>query len=226
MKWTFVIQQKLKVSLLLGFVMLMVVLFNLLLQKNVSDINKSINSIYTDRLIPATDIFYLSKNLHNRQLAMATFLYRDGGDIDKLERTLSKYTDNMFELITKYEKTYLVDEESIFLKRFKENITSYIALEKRIITLSKADEKAIALNLYETEGQSSLDATIGQLSDLTTIQSAVGTKLLNDTKGIVSTSNFLSSLQLILAIVIGLMILVLIFSSKIINRPQENFKWN
>jgi hypothetical protein len=49
----------------------------------------------------------------------------------------------------------------------------------------------------------------------------------NDTKGIVATSNFLSDLQMVLAILIGLMITSLVVSSKIINQlPQAKFKWN
>lgn len=226
MRWTFVIQQKLKVALLLGLVMCLVVLFNLILQKNISDINRSVNSIYSDRLIPATDIFYLSENLHNRQLAMEQFLFRSEGNYNQLKTQLNKFDDKQLDLIAKYEKTYLVDEESLFLERFKKNISDYAALESKILSLTAANKKAEAVNLYETAGRHSLENTIRQLSDLTTIQSSVGNKLLNDTKGIVATSNFLSNLQLVLAIIIGLMITALIVSSKVINQPQAKFKWN
>lgn len=226
MKWTFVINQKLKVALLLGVVMCLVVLFNLILQKNISDINRSINSIYNDRLIPATDIFYLSENLHNRQLAIENLLFRNGNDSRDVKNSIEQYNQKMQSLISKYEKTFLVDEELVFLEKFKKNIAAYSSLENQILTLSATNKKAEALNLYETEGRNSLKNTLSQLSDLTTIQSAVGTKLINDTKGIVATSNFLSDLQLVLAIVIGLMITVLVISSKIINQPQAKFKWN
>lgn len=225
MKWTFAINQKLKVALLLGIVMCLVVLFNLILQKNISDINRSINSIYNDRLIPATDIFHLSENLHNRQLAIENLLLR-ADDSDAVKNSLKRYNQNTLDLIAKYEKTFLVDEERVFLKNFKKNIADYSALESEIISLSISNNKTDALQLYETAGRPSIKTTLSQLSDLTTIQSAVGTKLLNDTKGIVATSNFLSDLQLVLAIVIGLMITVLVISSKIINQPQAKFRWN
>lgn len=226
MKWTFVIQQKLKVAVLLGVVMCLVVLFNLILQKNISDINRSVNSIYNDRLIPATDIFYLSENFHHRQLTMEKFLFTDDFNTSLLRSTLKTYDSEMFTLINKYEKTYLVEEESVFLERFKQNVAQYSAIENEILSLSEKNKKAEALSLYETSGRASLENTISQLSDLTTIQSAVGGKLVNDTKGIVATSNFLSNLQLVLAIVIGTMITALIVSSKIINSTQEKFKWN
>ena len=95
-----------------------------------------------------------------------------------------------------------------------------------MMSLLQQDKKAAGLRLYENQGRPALENTISQLSDLTTIQSAVGSKLVNDTKGIVATSNFLSNLQLVLAIIIGVMITALIINSKIINQPQAKFKWN
>jgi hypothetical protein len=226
MKWTFVIQQKLKVAVLLGVVMCVVVLFNIILQKNISDINNSVNSIYEDRLIPATDIFYLSENLHHRQLLVEQFLFRDGSDIEFLKASLDQHNRKMDALIQKYEKTYLVKEESMFLEKFKRSVENYSGLESRILALSAAQQKPGAIKLYEASGRASIESTINQLTSLTTIQSSVGEKLVNDTKGIVATSNFLSDLQLVLAIVIGLMITSLVISSKIINQPQAKFRWN
>jgi len=132
----------------------------------------------------------------------------------------------MFALINKYEKTYLVEEESVFLKKFKAQVRHYSAIENEILLLSEHGKKAEARRLYENEGRATLETTTGQLSDLTTIQSAVGGKLVSDTKGIVATSNFLSDLQLVLAIVIGIMIAALVVSSKVISRPQGNFNLN
>ncbi|MFD2164428.1 MCP four helix bundle domain-containing protein [Paradesertivirga mongoliensis] len=226
MKWTFVIQQKLKIACLLGVIMMVVVLFNVILQKNISDINQSVNSIYNDRLIPATDIFYLSESLHGRQLAMEKFLYRDGQDVRQLRSELERYNSRAHQLISKYEKTYLVDEESVFLSNFKERINQYSALEKKMLILLAASDQAAGLRLYETRGRIALESTIAQLSDLTVIQSAVGSKLVNDTRGIVATSNFLSDLQIVLAIVIGAIITALVVSSKLISKPEANFNLN
>lgn len=206
--------------------MMVVVLFNVILQKNISDINQSVNSIYNDRLIPATDIFYLSENLHGRQSAMEKFIYRDGQDVKQLKLELERYNSRIHQLISKYEKTYLVDEESVFLSDFKGRINQYSLLEKRILNLLAGNEPAAGLHLYETRGRIALESTIAQLSDLTVIQSAVGSKLVNDTRGIVATSNFLSDLQIVLAIVIGAIITALIVSSKLISKPETNFNLN
>ena len=226
MKWTFVIQQKLKVAVLLGVVMCLVVVLNIVLQKNISDINRSVNSIYNDRLIPATDMFYLSENFHHRQLAIEKFLFTNDYNTGQLKSKLNKFDNKMLALITKYEKTYLVEEESVFLEKFKLNVANYSALEKNVLFLSEQGKKEEALSLYEKRGRASLENIIGDLSDLTIIQSAVGGKLVNDTKGIVATSNILSDLQMVLAIVISAMITALVISSRITNQPAAKFKWN
>ena len=226
MKWTFVIQQKLKVAVLLGIVMCLVVLFNIVLQKNISDINRSVDTMYKDRLIPVTDIFHLSESLHQRQLAMENFLLKTDNNVDELQSELNKYDQRMFSLLDKYEKTYLVKEELASLKIFKQSVNNYAALERKILSLTAAGKKLEGIKLYEAVGRHSFSNTISQLSELTTIQSSVGGKLVNDTRGIVATSNFLSHLQMVLAIIIGAMIVNLVVSSKVINQTQENFKWN
>ena len=226
MKWTFVIQQKLKIAVLLGVIMAAVVLFNLALQKNISDINQSVNSMYNDRLIPATDIFYLSESLHSRQLALEKFLYRNDRNASELRVDLKAHNTKIFKLISKYEKTYLVDEETVFLSNLKSNINRYSIIENRILASVADGRNGTALRLYENEGRVVMERTVSQLSDLATIQSAVGGKLVKDTKGMVALSGILSDLQIAIAIIIGLMITALIVSSRIINQPQSNFNWN
>lgn len=225
MKWTFIIQQKLKVAMLLGVVMAVVVVFNFLLQKSITDINRSVNSLYNDRLIPATDMFHLSEVLHNRQLFVEELLYQHHEKLN-LVLLLQQYDNKMYKLIDKYEKTYLVEEELTFLNRFKQKVADYKLVENKIIALYGQHRAAEALVLYTASGKPALDNTIKQLSDLTTIQSAVGRKLVSDSQGIVAMSNFLSHLQLVLAIVIGVIITNLVVSSKVINQPQAKFKWN
>jgi hypothetical protein len=226
MKWTFVIQQKLKVAVLLGVIMAAVVLFNLILQKNISDINQSVTSIYNDRLIPATDLFHLSEKLYSRQLVIEKFLYRNDADLEKLRAVLTDDNVKMSQLTTKYEKTYLVDQESTSLSDYKRNVAYYLSLENQILALTQANRNVEAIKLYETVGRPALERTIRQLSDLSEIQSTVGSKLVSDSRGIVATSNFLSTLQMVLAIVIGGIITALIVSSKMISQPQAKFKWN
>ena len=227
MKWTFVIQQKLKVAMLLGVIMGAVVLFNIILQKNISNINSSVNSMYNDRLIPANDIFQLLETMHNRQLLMEHFLYKDDGNVVELKETLKQYDQKMWNLVAKYEKTFLVDEESDFLTKLKQSITRYSAVESQVIKLSAESDKSDGLRFYDTTGKIALENTMQQLSGLSTIQSEVGNKLVNDTKGVVAASNFLSDIQIVLAIVIGLLIVSLIASSKLISQsPQPNYKMN
>lgn len=226
MKWTFVVQQKLKIALLLSVIMGAVILFNLILQKNISDIDRSVNSIYSDRLIPATDIFYLSESLHNRKSAIEQVVYRNQVGVGQLRAELKEYDVRILQLVNKYEKTYMVEEESVSLADFKRSISTYSSIEDNIVGLLEQGHRAAGLKLYDTKARAALQNTLGQLSGLTTIQSAVGSKLVKDTRAIVAISNILSDLQIAIAVIIGLLVLALVASSRIINQPQAKFNLN
>ena len=74
MKWTYQIPQKIKTATLPMGVMVLVIVSNLIARKNITEMNRSVTSIYKDRLIPATNIFYLTENLYRKRLAMEEFL--------------------------------------------------------------------------------------------------------------------------------------------------------
>jgi hypothetical protein len=125
MRWTLFVRQKLRVALLLSVVMGVLVLFNLLLQRNITNLNSSVNSIYRDRLVPATEMFYISENLHKRQLALENYLYQNGKSAQQLQEELAEYKEAMFSLVQKFEQSVLVNEEVAFLSRYKHQINYY-----------------------------------------------------------------------------------------------------
>ncbi|WP_256010514.1 MCP four helix bundle domain-containing protein [Desertivirga xinjiangensis] len=226
MKWTFVIQQKLKVASLLAGVMLMVVLFNLIERKNIAEMNRSVTSIYNDRLVPATGIFYLTDNLYSKRFLLEKFLSSGSQDIKALRLSLAVHDQNIKLLINQFEKTYMVDKELTFLNEFKQKVTSYTRIEEQILLLAENHSKREALALYDTQGKSSLISTVQKLSELTKIQTTVGGELLNNTKRILATSDLLSHLQMALAIGIGLVIVSLITASKAVTHTEKNFHLN
>jgi hypothetical protein len=91
-------------------------------------------------------------------------LFREGEDVELLKASLSQHDQKMFRLINKYEKTYLVKEESVFLRKFKRDIEDYSALETQILKLGASNDKSAAIKLYETSGRASLESTITQLT--------------------------------------------------------------
>lgn len=225
MKWSFVIQQKLKAALLLGGIMAVIILGTLVTRSNMEGINKSFSSIYQDRLIPATTIIYITENLYGKRLSLEKFLLSsETGAFHEISGQLTNHDKHIDSLIRAFEKTYLVADEAKSLEAFKNRVEEYILLEKMILNMYASGNAASGKALFEGAGASTFHSTINNLNELTTIQSNVGQALMKESKSDMASFDLISILQISLAVIIGLMVLVLIQSSKISNKPKVKHK--
>ncbi|MCF2494242.1 MCP four helix bundle domain-containing protein [Dyadobacter chenhuakuii] len=221
MKWSFVIQQKLKAAMLLGGIMALIILATLLSRRNMDGIDKSFSSIYQDRLIPATTIIYLTENLYGKRLSLEEYLLTNGtGNKNEIRAQLSTHNKNIDSLIKAFEQTYLVDEEARSLTAFKNEVHRYTALEKSILGLYNAGAQEEGKRLFAGVGANTFKNTITNLNELTNIQSSIGKDLMKESKSDIASFGIISFLQIALAVVIGLMLLVLIQNSSIVNKPK------
>lgn len=227
MKWTFIIQQKIKAALLLTGIMALVTLSTLISRNNVRGIDKSFSSIYQDRLLPAVDLFYLSENLYSKRLLLEDHLV-SGNAVPSAEiRTrLSTYNQRIDSLIRKVEETYLVREESKSLRAFKQDIKVYAAQEQTILRLSDTHQKEAGSQLFSTNSAITFREAISHLNTLTNIQSTVGGELVKESHSESALVDMISTLQIALSIITGTLILGLIKSSKIINQNPRSFPLN
>ena len=233
MKWSFLIQQKLKASIILGVIMVAIILGTMLSRNNINGIDKSFSSIYEDRLIPATTIIYLTENLYNKRLSLEKYLFSEQQmDNTDILRQLNLYSSNLDSLTNAFEKTYLVEEEAKALADFRDMVEAYILLEKRIIEEQKSGNHTLAKEMFEGVGIITFQNSLAHLNQLAKIQSEVGNKLMLKSKTDFAGVAILSFLQIALAIVLGLIILVLIKNSRIINSQDilktkgQNFRLN
>lgn len=221
MKWSFIIQQKLKASLLLGGIMVAIILGTVLSRNNIDGIDKSFSSIYQDRLIPATTIIYLTENLYNKRLSLEKYLFSE----ERVEHAvillqLNQYNKNLDSLIKAFEKTYLVQEEAKILASFRDMVEGYGLLEKQIIEEQRFGNAVMAKKMFEGVGVVTFQNSLIHLNELAKIQSEVGNKLMLKSKTDFAGFAMLSFLQIALAVVLGLIILVLIRNSRTINNPD------
>jgi hypothetical protein len=227
MKWTFIIQQKLKLSLLLGCIVFLIIITILVEKQNIKDMDKSMTSIYKDRLIPATDIFYLTQKIFTKQLLIERFLNYDSSFLaDALTTRLRAHNDSIQLLITRFEKTYLVENETEYLSLFKTTLTKYNLEEERLLQIAGTKSIESARTEYQLNGKKLISEAVHYLEKLTKIQSKVAEDLTKDSHSVVLSSDSLVSLQIGLAIVISLLIQALIISSKAVNRPKQPFHLN
>ncbi|WP_187270072.1 MCP four helix bundle domain-containing protein [Pontibacter qinzhouensis] len=227
MKWSFVIQQKLKIAALLGCLIVMVLLANFMWNRHMGSMNKSFTSIYNDRLIPATAIVYLTEHLYTKRLLMERYLLiTDAEPEAALIEQMQWRNRQVDSLLHHFESTYLVKQESISLSGFKNKVEEYVQMEHAILALSHRQGRAAGMQLFEQEGKAVFECTIKHLHELTKIQSDVGKELVGDSQHIVSSTNILSSLEVGLVLVIGLIVQVLIVSSRMVNLKNKNFNLN
>lgn len=227
MKWVFAIQQKHKVAFLLGCILCIVILTTILERINMGDINRSFTSIYNDRLIPATEMFYLSENLYRKRLLTEKFLLsHEESQTSELREKLNMYNQSIDSLITEYEKTYLVDNESKYLTALKDKLSSYKQVEESVMELSKNGSKEAGLDLFENQGMALFQSTIQNLHQLTQIQSTVGKELIAHSQSAIASTNILSHLQVAMAFIICLIIQVLLLTSNVLKKQKQAFHLN
>lgn len=228
MRWTYFIRQKLKVAFLLFCIMACSVLIRVLEDKNVKSISNALLSMYDDRLVPASDIFYMTEHLYAKKFLMFRFLNETNPTaegIKQLATQMQHHNQFIDSLLTKYEKTYLVDHEKIYLEGFKKQLDHYMSLENQVLEISSKD-LPVRVKKYRTEGEPALDSTIKGLSALERLQTQVGRELMADAQFVISGTRFFSTLQIILSIVIGIMVVVLVLESKSVIKKKQPFNLN
>lgn len=226
MKWTFIIQQKFKIILLLTSMIVLIGFTNYMEQKNMEHMDESFTSFYYDRLVPATEIFHLTENLFNKRIILQPYVNTahaiPDGEILKLE----SFHINIQERIARFEKTLLVKNESSTLAAFKKCVAECKQIEDKIVAHLSNNENRQALNLYHHQFQPKFAEILTNLEELSTIQTSVGMDILKESKMTISNSDLVLTLQVITAIVLGLLVHGLILASRTANVDKKNFHLN
>jgi len=221
MKFAFSLKNKLKVAFLLFCIMCCTLLIRFLEDKSVTKINESFISMYNDRLVPATDLYFIAENLYHKN-AILQDAFSNGiqhsGSISKI----TKHNRKIDSVINKYELTLLVKQEKAFLSDLKNALDVQQKLENKMLTLSANEGK----DVYESVGRSAAAQTLNKLSALIKIQSKVGDELIKDSKIFVSGTKIYSTFQGILAVIIGIMIVSIISASNIVKIQNDKFNLN
>ena len=223
MKFAFSLKNKLKIAFLLFCIMCCTLLIRFLEDKSVEKINESFISMYNDRLVPATDLYFIAENLYHKNKILQEILFMDGTVQPSVGIVkMNKHNRKIDSIINKYELTLLVKQEKNFLHDLKKALTVQQGLEAKIINKAGAEGRII----YESMGKNAVNETLAKLSALIKIQSKVGNDLIKGSKIFVSGTKVYSTLQVILAIVIGIMIVAIVSASNAVKIQSEKFNLN
>jgi len=222
MKFAFSLKNKLKIAFLLFCIMCCTLLIRFLEDKSVNKINESFISMYNDRLVPATDLYFVAENLYHKNTILQDALVNNESHSSNSQLQIKKHNQKIDSVINKYELTLLVKQEKAFLKDLKVALNIQEQLESKILALTGNERKQI----YESIGKSATAQTLTKLSALIKIQSKVGDELIRDSKVFVSGTKIYSTFQGILAVFIGIMIVSIISASNMVKIQNDKFNLN
>lgn len=229
MKFAYSIKNKTTIAVMLFCIMGCSILIRILEDKSIKDMNNAFISMYNDRLIPATDLFYLAENVYGKRYLLEEALYNaDSISIDHsfLKRKLASQNNLIDSLVHKYEQTFLIKQERKQLDELKLQLIDTKRIENKILLSSDRHSIVVARQLFETHGKASFSTTTKKLAELTKIQTEVGQELIRNSEFAVSGSKIYSSLQIALAIVIGILIVAIVFASNVVKIPNDKFNLN
>lgn len=218
-----------KIATFLFAIMACMMLIRFLEDKSVKSMNESFVSMYNDRLIPATDLFYIAENIFAKKYALDSFLYSGNlpeKSAEGLKKQFLQINTVIDSLLKKYEKTFLVKQEKQQLQELKDRLLSSITAEQHVIAMSISHTLTDGRKLYETVGRETSRKTVQQLTELMSIQTQVGQELIQNSESMVSRSKLYSTLQIALAILIGILIVGIISASNVVQVRNEKFNLN
>ncbi len=228
MNLPFSYQQKIKIAILLFCIMVCTIFIRILEDKNLKNVSIAFSSIYNDRLIPATDLFQISEHLNAKRQILGSYFYTiEKSDITSSTlKVLEKHNNSIDYLLRKYEETFLVSSEKKNLHALKTKLHNNNRFEISLI-VSTTDALSEKLRKdYYLDQQNSYAEILKSLSTLTKIQSKVGEELVKDSQKIMRGTELYSTIQFILAITIGILIVSILSTSNIIKIRNEKFNLN
>ncbi|WP_421942995.1 MCP four helix bundle domain-containing protein [Pedobacter sp.] len=221
MKFAFSLKNKIKIAFLLFCIMCCTLLIRFLEDKSVKKINDSFISMYKDRLVPATDLYFIAENLYHKNSVIQNVLNKDISSNSGLS-LVKMHNSKIDSVINKYELTVLVKQEKSFLSELKKALSHQNNIENKILIAAETE----SLKIYDSIGRVAANQTLNKLSSLIKIQSAVGDELINDSKIFVSGTKVYSTFQIILAIAIGALIVGIVSASNAVKVQQDKFNLN
>ena len=223
MKWIYSIQQKSKTALLLMVVVATILGCNFLENKFFTDINKSVSSIYNDRLIPAAELFHVNDLMYKKRLILEKYLVNPAQqDYRMVKRELANHNAQIDSIVLSFEATYLVDEETASLQHFKKSVHQYNKLEE--ICLAKT---AVSSDTYEMSLAPLFKDIHEDLVQLSSIQTSIGKELVNGSKVTSTGANLINNLQISIVVIIMVVVYALLLSSRsLIPKNFQDFHLN
>lgn len=200
---------KVKIALVLTFLVIIIFGKNLFERKNFNELGDSFISFYEDRLVVESYIFSISEKLFRIKLLINHCEFES--DYTNTVQEISDYEQRILRLVKEFEKTQLTTTEEQFLNDFKRIISDNLRIAD--YTLLYSEEKGINEQKVK-EYNTYIERALKDLEKLSQIQVNEGQKLAMNSDKVVNRSKIWSQFELAALIILLGIIYFLIYSSK------------
>ena len=224
MQWSFSFKQRTKVAVAFVSMFVIIVIANWFVSYSMEQVGRKFQSVYKDRLVPSLDISeMLERYYQNRMLLEEHILATNTTSQDSLQQIIISNTTTIDSLASKFENTYLVEQEMIELTDYKVQFANLVQVQDEILRQSSQGNKANARKLYLTSGQEAFQGLLEPLHALIRVQVNVGQELYQSADKNVKMLKVLSYLVIGLAVIIALIVGTLLQTSRRLNqvKPQK-----
>ncbi|EOZ93211.1 hypothetical protein A33Q_3801 [Indibacter alkaliphilus LW1] len=200
---------KLKVAIVLTFLIVVIFGKNLFERKNFNELGDSFISFYEDRLVVESYIFTISEKLFRIKLLINHCEFES--DYSDAVKEISDHELRILELVAEFEKTKLTALEEEFLMDFKRIIRDNLRIADYRLIYSESEgvnEKKVK------EYNSYIERAISDLKKLSQIQMDEGSKLAMNSDKVVNRSKIWSQFEVAALLILMVIIYLLIYTSK------------
>lgn len=184
----------------LVLVLILVIATNVMDNTNFKIVEDSAKSIYEDRLVAYDLTYKMHTEVANRRLALAQ------NNISNFKSATERFDGSIEQLISQYAKTKLTQGESDRFDILKTQFTNLKKVEEEYMNFANNEQ---ARTQYANVVKQTSEI-FESLSTLASIQLDEGKRQLKRTKQAVSSSNMLSTIEIVSMAIIGLLIVFLI----------------
>ncbi|WP_247235620.1 MCP four helix bundle domain-containing protein [Telluribacter sp. SYSU D00476] len=227
MKWSFFKQQKIKIVGLLLLVLVIAIYNSLSMERAVQGMDKSMTSVYEDRLQPSVIIVYLTEHLYAKRLLLEDYLTGQTAlSTTALESQLKVHDVKSQLLIEQFEKTTLIGFESQWLASLKNSLAAYSQLERALIDSVRNARSDEAIHLFQKKGGLLFRQSIQNLHKLAQLQLETGQAAVKQSHQDVARASILSTLLITIAIVVVIQIQRLVYNARLLDTKSPSFHLN
>lgn len=201
MKWKLTLAQKIRAGGALLVVFLLVLATNMMDRHHFEIVQRSLTTIYEDRLVAKDYLYKVSRQIQIKRNAMMS------DDKELIDSVNQEANDSIQTLLSKYATTRLTEKEVFHYGLLQSNLDKLYRYEK-----SPQYDEVLSKELPSIDvAESYYLAIITDLDALFEIQLKEGKREINFSSRAIDTSNLISRLEIGTLILIGIMIQLLIF---------------